>query len=110
MTTRCCPTCGHDLPGGLVPVEALVDAALSSQQRAIVEVLVGAYPRTVSMEKLVDALWGDDPNGGPDNPRRVVHAQVCHIRRILAASGWTIPNLLGGWGNRNGRYRLERLP
>lgn len=110
MTALCCPTCGQSLPDGLVPVEALVDAALTTQQMAVIELLIRAYPRSVTMAVIVDSLWGDDPNGGPEDPRNIVHIQLSRIRKMIRHHGWTIPKLKAGPNDRSGRYRLERIP
>lgn len=110
MTARCCPTCGQELPTGLVPVEALAEAVLTTQQEKIVAELIRAYPRSVRTNLLIDALWGADPNGGPEKARYVVHVQISHIRKAIGHHGWTISKQIAGAGNKNGRYRLERLP
>lgn len=111
MTARCCPTCGHDLPDGLVPVEALIDAALTPQQLIMIDVMIRAYPRPVTVAALIGALWGDDPNGGPENARAVLQVQITHVRKIIRGHGWTIPTNTSGNGVHHGsRYRLVRQP
>lgn len=39
------------------------------------------------MARLVMALYGDRPDGGPDSPERSIRVQLFHIRRWLATRG-----------------------
>lgn len=109
MTGRCCPTCGQALPTGTVPIEALLDIRAEGTMLKIIEELIRAYPRRVSIANIVDALYGDDPNGGPDDPRAVIRVLISRLRPILAGYGWTIPKNTSGFGAHS-HYRLERLP
>lgn len=104
-----CPTCGHSMNAGRAPIEALSGAPLGRLERLIVNVLVRAYPRAISRQIIVDYIYGDDPNGGPDNPDNIVSVLMVKLRRKLPQYGWTIPNNRNGSGN-YGRYRLEPLP
>lgn len=52
----------------------------SRQHRAIVAVLATEYPRPVSADELVDAVWGDDP---PRTARRSLQAQISRMRSQL---------------------------
>lgn len=72
------------------------------------DVLVNAYPRTVGIRTLIDAVYHDDPDGGPLAPEAIIQQRITRIRRILPEYGWALPRSLNGRGNR-GRYRLERL-
>lgn len=84
----------------ILPLAILPDEiGASSQQRSILEILIGAYPRKVRGPSLIDALYADDPNGGADNARTVVSVQMNRLRKRMAGSGWTIPKLGGGNSN-----------
>lgn len=98
-----CPTCGHLLSA--IPVAGVSEVPLEGQARKIVELLAKAYPKSVSRTAIWDALYGDDPNGGPDNPDAVINVRIYRLRRQLAPYGWTIPRASTGRGN-HGRYRL----
>ncbi len=69
----------------LGPVEAISDAGHAldigpPQRRAVVAVLAVDAGRTVTMEALIDRVWGEDP---PPLARRALHAHVSRIRRVL---------------------------
>lgn len=104
----CCPTCGQGIPGGEAPIEALTDAKVPKQQREILRILVGCYPRDIGVEALIEIIWGNDPDGGPLDPRSVINTQLCRLRPAILKYGWTIPRRGGGSGN-YGRYRLARV-
>lgn len=102
-----CPTC-HRPMSEHAPADALKDARLDPQCRIIVTELVAAYPKSVPTVRLFDALYFDDPNGGPDNPRSVVAVKISNLRRQLKPYGWTVPKINIGEGL-HGRYRLEPI-
>lgn len=105
MGALCCPTCGHSLTKK-EQFAGLLEASLSMRHRAIVEALVTAHPREIGTSALFDALYGLDPNGGPDsNVLPVLLHQLRH--HVLPPMGWTITSGQRGRGN-PGRYRLEK--
>lgn len=85
----------------------VIDA--SYQQRSILDILIGAYPRKVSGPSIIDAIYSDDPNGGAEYARTVVAIQMGRLRKRLAGSGWTIPKCRGGKAN-VAFYSIERVP
>ncbi|MFC3208124.1 helix-turn-helix domain-containing protein [Aquamicrobium soli] len=101
-----CPTCGHEL--AVMPLAGVSEIPLEGQARAIADLLAKAYPKSVSRTAIWDALYGDDPNGGPDNPDAVINVRIYRLRKQLAPYGWTVPKASPGRGN-HGRYRLVRL-
>lgn len=66
------------LETGLTPYEASTLLALASTRAHI------------SKAELIDALYGDDPDGGPDFADSVVKVHICRLRRKLAPYGWKI--------------------
>lgn len=52
------------------------------QQRAVLAVLALGEGRTVTVDRLVDELWGDRPPGSAPN---TIHAYVMRLRRVLGA-------------------------
>jgi hypothetical protein len=44
----------------------------------------------ISAEELVDAVYGADPNGGPDSGRKAIHVHVNHMNRRLMREGMSI--------------------
>ena len=61
-------------------------------------------PGIVRVGEIIDALWGDDPEGGPDSAEKAVHVYVCRLNQVLRGFGWEIRGRQTGGG-----YRLERF-
>lgn len=93
MKRICCPTCGSPLKSSAVPVEGLLTMKMGGTTRRMVEALVAAYPKSVPFNRLVDAMYGDDPAGGPENPRTDIAVLASKLRPRLQVFGWTIPRL-----------------
>ncbi|MFG6193039.1 BTAD domain-containing putative transcriptional regulator [Nonomuraea sp. JJY05] len=73
------------------------------QQRALLALLLAYAGRPVSLDELVDALWGQDP---PSSSVNVVHRYVGNLRRLLEPG--LPPRAEGGWLLRGaGGYRLK---
>jgi DNA-binding response OmpR family regulator len=58
---------------------------LTPAQSRIMASLATSAGRVVRREALIDAVWGDDEDGGPDDARKSVYVHVCQLRRRLAA-------------------------
>jgi peptide/nickel transport system substrate-binding protein len=75
----------------LGPVEATIaDRPLSlgpKKQRGLLAMLALHANETVSVDRLVDALWGDRP---PASAQKMVQLYVSQLRRLLAADSATI--------------------
>ncbi|NMG39826.1 hypothetical protein GRZ55_11280 [Chelativorans sp. ZYF759] len=99
-----CPCCGSPIAKA-APIEALDAAALSPQERRVVVALAGIYPRSVERRALIDTLYFDDPNGGPECANNVLGMVLARLRKKLPSHGWTIPKNCAGAGSNN-RYRL----
>lgn len=98
-----CPACGK--PVDAVPAQALaLSTGLSAHERKVVEALVAAYPRYVTGEFLLESVYGDRWDGGPDS--NSLNVFMVHLRKKLPKYGWTIPSGKQGRGN-PGRYRLQ---
>lgn len=92
-----CPTCGQSVP---LDGRLLVDTAAAAVQRGarrirvckghsmtLLSALHGAFPRCVSYERIIHAIWGHDPNGGPLAPRAVLHVLIARMRPALRELG-----------------------
>ena len=70
--------------GLLGPVAAVVDGTRVSlggpKQRCVLSLLLLEPGRVVSRERIVDAVWGDDP---PDGAANALQAAVSRLRRVL---------------------------
>ena len=76
------------------------DIPLGRRQRRIVDLFVARFGRWTSTETLREAVWADDPEGGPASARQTLAAQIHHIRRRLGPHGLTIQ------GHSSGNRRL----
>lgn len=103
-----CPCCNQLIPSAFAPIEALEAAPWTRSERRIVEALAKAYPRAIGIDTLIDALYFDDPNGGPDTGYLVPAQMLVRIRRKIGAYGWVVPKSPTGRGSQ-GSYRLEPL-
>jgi DNA-binding SARP family transcriptional activator len=81
--------------GQIVPIS-------SRRQRALLALLVANVGRTVSGERIIEQLWGDDP---PDSGREAVAFHVSRLRRALDA-----PADGGAIQTRDGGYVLAAPP
>lgn len=72
----------------LGPVQVLVDGEPvtigSPGARALLLLLVLHANQVVSIERIIDGLWGDDP---PATARTIVHGYVSRLRRVLDVGG-----------------------
>jgi DNA-binding SARP family transcriptional activator len=77
-----------------------------AKQRAVLAMLVLHLNRIVSVEHLVDGLWGDDP---PLRALNVIQAYISRLRKVLSGSDGQVP---GAWGvhRRQPGYVLELPP
>lgn len=75
---------------------------LSPQQRKIFSVIRAGNGLH---ERLMHAVYGDDPDGGPLLADKIIMIQVVHIRKKLRGTGWAIPRKQYG---EDVPYRLVR--
>lgn len=86
---KVCPCCGGPLPDG-VQMKELLFLRVTEQQRAILEVLVRAWPVPIYIADLTDRVYSDDPDGGPETAQNTVSAQLVYLRKRLAPYNWTV--------------------
>lgn len=73
-------------------------AHLPKGQATLAKALADKYPSAARVSYLIDCLYNDDIDGGPENPRNVVAVQLCHLRKILKPLGISIQPIWGvGW-------------
>ena len=101
--TACCITCGRPLDQ--IDVDGLVlRHGLTPRQSALLRVLSRRPGRLVTHEALVDAVYGDDPGGGPDRARQCIAHFARALKPALAAGGMEVRSV---WGQ---GYVLELRP
>lgn len=69
--------------------------ALKRTEARLLGAMVDAYGRVVRREALVDAVWGDDPDGGPMSAMNGISVLVHSLRRRLAGAGF--PGAVRTW-------------
>jgi WD40 repeat protein/DNA-binding SARP family transcriptional activator len=94
----------------LGPVEVVSNEAPVAlggpKQRALLAMLALEAGSTVSVERLIDGLWGDDP---PTTAPKLVQLYVSHLRKAMAgcADEGAIATRGGGYELRVGRDRVD---
>ncbi|MBN6057897.1 tetratricopeptide repeat protein, partial [Nonomuraea sp. RK-328] len=72
----------------LGPVQLVVDGApltgVAPRHRAVLAYLLLNAGRVISIERLIDAMWGYDQ---PDTARSQIHASITAIRKVLRGAG-----------------------
>lgn len=99
--TVICPNCGFKHAAEPY-AEELYDLRLPNLERSALARLISARGGIVSNNQLVDHLWGDSIDGGPDGARHTVMSYMSKIRRKIEPLGWSIS------GRKFEGYRLTR--
>lgn len=103
MTEYRCPCCGGAITAPM-SVDGLLGLPHSPLERRILSAIVAAYPEHVEKPELINAMYWDDPNGGPDDAARTTDVHVYRINRRIAKHGWQIVAMFG-----NGTRALRRI-
>lgn len=97
---KTCPCCGRAVVNAPASLVDAVDALrLPRRQRRIVDALIAAFPRTISKDDLVPAVW-DHLDDEPEFPGDVLESHVSKLRQALRPHGWSVD------GVRMAGYRL----
>jgi hypothetical protein len=91
-----CPTCRRPYPPRLV---------VHGPVRQRIVNLIASRPDGITRGEILDLVYADDPNGGPDNPN-TVSVLIKHANAELAAQGFRIEP---AWLGPGARYRLVRI-
>ncbi|MEV4189476.1 winged helix-turn-helix domain-containing protein, partial [Streptosporangium canum] len=72
----------------LGPVQLIVDGepltGIAPRHRAVLAYLLLNSGRVISIERLIDAMWGYDQ---PDTARSQIHASITALRKVLRGAG-----------------------
>lgn len=93
MASDICPCCGQALPDAYAKVAET--CGLSPQQTELFLTVAAGSGNTVHFERIINRLWGHDPNGGPDDPLSGIAVRVHNANKRLEASGYRIENVWG---------------
>lgn len=77
-----CPCCA-----GKGEVEDIAAVPLSRRERKIIAAAERAGHIGIPTSHLVDLIYADDPDGGPEGASKVVNVQICRLNKKLAAVG-----------------------
>lgn len=100
MREDICKCCGQTLP---FPFEVGLD--LSKGQRDLIDAVYLAGAHGIHTDRLIHKIYGDDPNGGPDDARKTIHVRISQANKKLRERGWNIT----ARGDHQGIYVLEKL-
>jgi len=93
---KCCPACKR-------PFAPEVQVGGILRQRLYD--YVARNPQGVTRQQIIDYVYHDDANGGPDNPN-IIPVVVKHVNNRLEAGGHAIR--IRGWGGPGSTYKLVR--
>lgn len=99
-----CSVCGHLISETSSEFPDAYEMNLPRRERQILEVLVRSTGRPTFMSKIIDELYADDPDGGPENAEGCAQTHISKLRRKLRPHGWLIDS------RRFDGYRLVRDP
>jgi hypothetical protein len=87
---------------------------LTPLEAEVLSIMLLRSPNPTTADTLIDALWGDDPDGGPEDARRRVCELVAGLRAKLPGaigslhySGWDLGGA-NGWGCRARRLAQRK--
>lgn len=74
----------------------IVDALrLKPRQRAIFSALLRHPGRAIPHDVLIDAVWSDDPTGGPVHAMDCLRVHISGMRRALAGTPYRVERVFG---------------
>lgn len=94
----CCPACGSTI-GQAATVDDVKSAITAPAHRIIFDALSRSVGASVRRDTLVDRIYGDRPDGGPERADVILKVQVSQLRRKIEPYGWTISVSKGGSGH-----------
>jgi hypothetical protein len=108
-----CPTCGAPVPNDAFNFDEEtrtfvangVAVQFTERQSRVIGALWRARRRGGfdGLQLLADAVYGDDPDGGPENAANTMSATLWAIRKKLEPAGYTVPYR---YGNPRARFQI----
>ncbi len=88
--TKVCPHCGHPMPADEVTL------MLTPRQRQLYEIVRDAGIAGISARDILDKMYADEPNGGPDTAN-IISVFAHHANVRLKPFGLEISARRGPW-------------
>lgn len=92
MTKLLCTPCGQPTSD----FSGIDVAGLTRTETLILEALISGRHRFTPMSALVDAVYGNRPDGGPLDPSKIIRVVISRMRPRLFTLGWTVELRWGG--------------
>jgi hypothetical protein len=106
MSNLTCPCCGQLVTEAVRdPKVVLALVHLSPLQRRIADVLARRFGRWCTPAVLADAVYADDPDGGPEHARIAIAVHTGFLRKRLEKTPLDIEGLRGAAGGRRMVWR-----
>ena len=84
-TPNNCPCCGHPLP-----YEPIKGMKMSRMEKRIFEIVQKRTPHGITSADLLDYVYAEDPNGGPEYPDISLKTTICRFNKKLGQFGYRI--------------------
>lgn len=81
-----CPNCNYVIDEKSADLYVQI-YKIGGNQAKVFRLLFRRFGTCVSTEVILDELYGDCPNGGPDNGDRAVHKTIDRLRKCIKQSG-----------------------
>ena len=95
-----CECCGHPVPDNVARFR------LTKTERRLYDMVVRSGRAGVSVDAVVDALYGDRVDGGPLTARAVVCTVRCHMNTKMKPHGFAIKSFTRSYPP---QWRMELL-
>ena len=82
MTSIDCPCCG-----GAGKIDDASGVPLTSVEREIFDAVFAAKTSGISLDGLVNRIYGGRADGGPDDAKGVTRVRICRMNKELAKVG-----------------------
>jgi DNA-binding response OmpR family regulator len=90
-----CPCCGAETATRITPANLLAYLHVSPTEHRILSVLVRHYGKEVPSRTLIEAMYSEREDGGPDDGGNSFRVRTSKLRKKLRPFGYTIR---GFWG------------
>ena len=87
---KVCECCGHPLP------EIDATRGMTKQQNVVFFAVYDAGKRGLTMQQLIDKVYGHDPSGGPEFAAASLRCQLSKMKHLLKPHGMRIKIASGG--------------